>query len=86
MTYRWIDDNGLLKKMLGERRIDRWTVDNVQDALRARGGQAAASAFALNGVRRPSRCRRLLLSDKPDGRLPCSGRRPSGAVTPRTRP
>lgn len=37
MTYRWIDDQGLLKKMLGERRIDRWTADNVQDALRARG-------------------------------------------------
>ena len=35
MTYRWIDDQGLLKKMLGERRIDRWTAENVQDALRA---------------------------------------------------
>lgn len=51
MTYRWIDDQGLLKKMLGERRIDRWTADNVQDALRARGVHAAARAMEYRRVR-----------------------------------
>jgi hypothetical protein len=25
MTYRWIDDQGLLRKVLGERRVDPWT-------------------------------------------------------------
>ena len=51
MTYRWIDDKGLLKKMLGERRTDRWTADNVQDALRARGVHAAARAMEYRRVR-----------------------------------
>jgi hypothetical protein len=50
MTYRWIDDKGLLKKMLGERRTDRWTADNVQDALRARGVHAAARAMEYRRV------------------------------------
>ena len=51
MTYRWIDDQGLLKKMLGERRIDRWTADNIQDALRAQGVHAAARAMGYRRVR-----------------------------------
>ena len=50
MTYRWIDDKGLLKKMLGERRTDRWPADNVQDALRARGVHAAARAMEYRRV------------------------------------
>jgi hypothetical protein len=50
MTYRWIDDKGLLKTMLGERRTDRWTADNVQDALRARGVHAAARAMEYRRV------------------------------------
>jgi hypothetical protein len=50
MTYRWIDDQGLLKKMLGERRSDRWTAENVQDALRARGVHAAARAMEYRRV------------------------------------
>lgn len=50
MTYRWIDDQGLLKKMLGERRSDGWTADNVQDALRARGVHAAARAMEYRRV------------------------------------
>jgi hypothetical protein len=51
MTYRWIDDQGLLKKMLGERRSDRWTAENVRDALRARGVHAAARAMEYRRVR-----------------------------------
>ena len=51
MTYRWIDDRGLLKKLLGERRADRWTADNVRDALRARGVHAAARAMEYRRVR-----------------------------------
>jgi hypothetical protein len=51
MTYRWIDDKGLLKTMLGERRTDGWTADNVQDALRARGVHAAARAMEYRRVR-----------------------------------
>lgn len=51
MTYRWIDDQGLLKKLLGERRADRWTADNVRDALRARGVHAAARAMEYRRVR-----------------------------------
>lgn len=50
MTYRWIDDRGLLKKLLGERRADRWTADNVRDALRARGVHAAARAMEYRRV------------------------------------
>jgi hypothetical protein len=50
MTYRWIDDQGLLKKMLGERRSDSWTAENVQDALRARGVHAAARAMEYRRV------------------------------------
>lgn len=69
MTYRWIDDQGLLKKMLGERRIDRWTADNIQDALRADGVHAAARAMeyrrvgletALRVLAMPGRRRHLL--------------------------
>jgi hypothetical protein len=40
----------LLKKMLGERRSDRWTAENVQDALRARGVHAAARAMEYRRV------------------------------------
>jgi hypothetical protein len=63
MTYRWIDDKGLLKKMLGERRTDRWTADNVQDALRARGVHAARARDGVparatgHGVAHPRRAR-----------------------------
>ena len=69
MTYRWIDDQGLLKKMLGERRIDRWTADNIQDALRADSVHAAARAMeyrrvgletALRVLAMPGRRRHLL--------------------------
>lgn len=51
MTYRWIDDQGLLKRLLGERRTDRWTAANIQDALRARGVHAAARAMEYRRVR-----------------------------------
>lgn len=61
MTYRWIDDQGLLKKMLGERRIDRWTADNVQDALRARGVHAAARAMEYRRVRMETALRVLAM-------------------------
>jgi hypothetical protein len=62
MTYRWIDDQGLLKKMLGERRIDRWTADNVQDALRARGVHAAARAMEYRRVRMETALRVLAVA------------------------
>jgi hypothetical protein len=62
MTYRWIDDQGLLKKMLGERRIDRWTADNVQDALRARGVHAAARAMEYRRVRMETALRVLAMA------------------------
>ena len=64
MTYRWIDDQGLLKKMLGERRIDRWTADNVQDALRARGVHAAARAMEYRRVRLETALRVLAVPEK----------------------
>jgi hypothetical protein len=64
MTYRWIDDQGLLKKMLGERRIDRWTADNVQDALRARGIHAAARAMEYRRVRIETALRVLAAPEK----------------------
>jgi hypothetical protein len=64
MTYRWIDDQGLLKKMLGERRIDRWTADNVQDALRARGVHAAARAMEYRRVRIETALRVLAVPEK----------------------
>ena len=62
MTYRWIDDQGLLKKMLGERRSDRWTADNVQDALRARGVHAAARAMESRRVRMETALRVLAVA------------------------
>jgi len=62
MTYRWIDDQGLLKKMLGERRSDRWTEDNVQDALRARGVHAAARAMEYRRVRMETALRVLAVA------------------------
>jgi hypothetical protein len=64
MTYRWIDDQGLLKKMLGERRIDRRTADNVQDALRARGIHAAARAMEYRRVRIETALRVLAAPEK----------------------
>jgi hypothetical protein len=64
MTYRWIDDQGLLKKMLGERRIDRWTADNVQDALRARGVHAAARAMEYRRVRMETALRVLAVPEQ----------------------
>jgi len=64
MTYRWIDDQGLLKKMLGERRSDHWTADNVQDALRARGVHAAARAMEYRRVRLETALRVLAVASK----------------------
>lgn len=64
MTYRWIDDQGLLKKMLGERRSDRWTAENVQDALRARGVHAAARAMEYRRVRIETALRVLAVQGK----------------------
>jgi hypothetical protein len=64
MTYRWIDDQGLLKKMLGERRVDRWTADNVQDALRARGVHAAARAMEYRRVQLETALRVLAVRGK----------------------
>ena len=64
MTYRWIDDQGLLKKMLGERRSDRWTAENVQDALRARGVHAAARAMEYRRVRLETALRVLAVPGK----------------------
>jgi hypothetical protein len=64
MTYRWIDDQGLLKKMLGERRIDRWTAENVQDALRARGVHAAARAMEYRRVRLETALRELAMQGR----------------------
>ena len=61
MTYRWIDDKGLLKKMLGERRTDRWTAENVQDALRARGVHAAARAMEYRRVQLDTALRILVV-------------------------
>jgi hypothetical protein len=64
MTYRWIDDQGLLKKMLGERRTDRWTAENVQDALRARGVHAAARAMEYRRVRLETALRVLAVAGR----------------------
>jgi hypothetical protein len=50
MTYRWIDDQGLLRKVLGERRVDPWTAAIVNDALRARSTSAAANRLAYRRV------------------------------------
>jgi hypothetical protein len=69
MTYRWIDDQGLLKKMLGERRSDRWTADNVQDALRARGVHAAARAMEYGRVRLETALRVLAVAGKRRNKL-----------------
>lgn len=45
MTYLHIHDQGLPQRALGERRSDRATADNVEDALRAHGLRAAAQAM-----------------------------------------
>lgn len=45
MTYLHIHDQGLTKRALGERRTDRVTADNVENALRAHGLRAAAQAM-----------------------------------------
>ena len=45
MTYLHIHDQGLPKRALGERRTDRATADNVEDALRAHGLRPAAQAM-----------------------------------------
>jgi len=50
MTYRWIDDQGLLRKVLGERRTDPWTAAIVEDALRARSVAVAANRMAYRRV------------------------------------
>jgi hypothetical protein len=50
MTYRWIDDQGLLRKVLGERRVDPWTATIVEEALRAGNVQASARRMAYRRV------------------------------------
>jgi hypothetical protein len=55
---------GLAEKMLGERRTDRWTADNVQDALRARGVHAAARAMEYRRVRMETALRVLAVPEK----------------------
>jgi len=70
MTYRWIDDQGLLKKMLGERRIDRWTADNIQDALRAQGVHAAGRALEYRRVRLETALRVLAMPGRRRHLLP----------------
>ena len=44
MTYRWIDDQGLLRKVLGERRNDPLTAAIIEEALRAAAGNVATAA------------------------------------------
>jgi hypothetical protein len=50
MTYRWIDDQGLLKKVLGERRIDPWTAAIIDEALRDANAANAARTMAWRRV------------------------------------
>lgn len=50
MTYLHIHDQGLPKHAIGERRTDRATADNVQDALRAHGVRTAAKAMEYQQV------------------------------------
>jgi len=50
MTYRWIDDQGLLRKVLGERRNDPWTAAIIEDALRASSVAASARKMAYRRV------------------------------------
>jgi len=53
MTYLHIRDQGLARQtghMLGERRSDHTTADNVRDALRACGLRAAAQAMDFQRV------------------------------------
>lgn len=66
MTYLHIHDQGLPKRALGERRTDRASADDVDDALRAHGLHAAAQAMqhqqvdlaiALRVLSRPARRR-----------------------------
>lgn len=49
MTFLWIDNQGLPPRQYGERRferrIDERTANDIADALRARGTQAAALAM-----------------------------------------
>jgi hypothetical protein len=46
MTYRWIDDQGTLRKLLGERRKDPWTAALIEDALRTGSPASAARMMA----------------------------------------
>jgi hypothetical protein len=50
MTYRWIDDQGMLRKLLGERRNDPWTAALIEDALRTGTPAAAARVMAYRRV------------------------------------
>jgi len=50
MTYRWIDDQGLLRKVLGERRIDPWTAAIVDEAVQIGKGPDAAKLMAYRRV------------------------------------
>jgi hypothetical protein len=49
MTFLWVDNGGLPPRRLGahrfERRIDERTANDIADALRAHGTQAAALAM-----------------------------------------
>jgi hypothetical protein len=74
MTFLWIDNGGLPRRVARqrfERRIDEHTAGDIADALRARGSQAAALAMeylhvdmdlalrVLNGARK----RRSVMQD-----------------------
>lgn len=50
MTYRWIDDQGTLRKLLGERRKDPWTAALIEGALRSGTPACAARAMAYRRV------------------------------------
>jgi hypothetical protein len=50
MTYRWIDDQGMLRKLLGERRKDPWTAAIIEHALRTGSAAAAARVMACRRV------------------------------------
>jgi hypothetical protein len=50
MTYLHIQDQGLPKRAVGERRSDCATADNIDDALRAHGLRTAAQAMEYQHV------------------------------------
>jgi hypothetical protein len=50
MTYRWIDDQNTLRKLLGERRKDPWTASLIEEALRTGSSSSAARLMAYRRV------------------------------------